>query len=376
MDWYYVTNGQQVGPVSQQDMQALIQAGTVAGDTLVWREGMQDWVAQNTVAAEFAAPAVPAPGTTGPVAPPAGGKTGLSLKKREPAATSAQPAAAAAGGSAQAMAAAQAAAGGGTCSQCGRRFPLDQMVAYEGATICAECKPAFFQRLQEGAVGGGGDTPNGELTAQARANLSGSWGSAMGVCIVAFVMLVLISGVAGAANAIVPLSGNLVQILILPPLLLGFVMYFLGLGRQEAVGVGTIFEGYNTYGTVVLAYFVRSLIVGICALLVLLPGIVVFFMGAGKQDHGLIQVGVALMVPAAIVSIWVQYMFAMVMYVIADNASVGAMGALSASRQMMAGKKWKFFCLNLRFVIWSILCIFTFFIGFLWLAPYMASPDA
>ncbi|MFC1462990.1 DUF975 family protein, partial [Verrucomicrobiota bacterium] len=75
-------------------------------------------------------------------------------------------------------------------------------------------------------------------------------------------------------------------------------------------------------------------------------------------------------------SVWVQYMYAMILFVIADNASVGALGALSASKQMMAGKKWKFFCLNLRFLGWMILCIFSLFIGYLWLGPYIAASVA
>ncbi len=37
----------------------------------------------------------------------------------------------------------------------------------------------------------------------------------------------------------------------------------------------------------------------------------------------------------------------------------------------MYGYKWKFFCLNLRFLGWAILCLFTLGIGFLWLIPYM-----
>ena len=38
---------------------------------------------------------------------------------------------------------------------------------------------------------------------------------------------------------------------------------------------------------------------------------------------------------------------------------------------MMRGNKWKFFCLNLSFIGWAFLCVFTFGIGLLWLMPYM-----
>ena len=38
-----------------------------------------------------------------------------------------------------------------TCSQCGRSFPEDQVIAFDDRIICADCKPDFVQRLKEGA---------------------------------------------------------------------------------------------------------------------------------------------------------------------------------------------------------------------------------
>lgn len=37
------------------------------------------------------------------------------------------------------------------CSGCGKMFASDNLIEYEGARICADCKPTFMQRLQEGA---------------------------------------------------------------------------------------------------------------------------------------------------------------------------------------------------------------------------------
>jgi len=52
------------------------------------------------------------------------------------------------------------------------------------------------------------------------------------------------------------------------------------------------------------------------------------------------------------------------------------MEAIDKSKAMMDGYKWKYFCLNLRFIGWAILCIFTLGIGFLWLAPYIMVSHA
>ena len=63
--------------------------------------------------------------------------------------------------------------------------------------------------------------------------------------------------------------------------------------------------------------------------------------------------------------------YSMTFYILADDNSIGAMEAIDKSKKMMDGYKWKYFCLGLRFIGWSLLCILTLGIGFLWLLPYM-----
>jgi len=41
--WYYVRNSQRIGPVDDEKIVSLIQNGTVVRQTLVWKQGMQDW---------------------------------------------------------------------------------------------------------------------------------------------------------------------------------------------------------------------------------------------------------------------------------------------------------------------------------------------
>ena len=46
-NWHYATNGQQVGPVSELEIRGLINSGVVVASTLVWHEGMTDWLPAN-----------------------------------------------------------------------------------------------------------------------------------------------------------------------------------------------------------------------------------------------------------------------------------------------------------------------------------------
>jgi hypothetical protein len=43
MNWYYVSAGQQAGPVEEAQLEELFRTGQIQADTLVWREGMANW---------------------------------------------------------------------------------------------------------------------------------------------------------------------------------------------------------------------------------------------------------------------------------------------------------------------------------------------
>lgn len=42
--WYYAIEGASVGPVDQSQFDELVAAGTIRNETLVWQEGMDDWL--------------------------------------------------------------------------------------------------------------------------------------------------------------------------------------------------------------------------------------------------------------------------------------------------------------------------------------------
>jgi hypothetical protein len=42
--WHYGSGGRQYGPVDENELRAMIASGAVGPATLVWREGMRDWL--------------------------------------------------------------------------------------------------------------------------------------------------------------------------------------------------------------------------------------------------------------------------------------------------------------------------------------------
>lgn len=59
--WYFVKDGQRNGPIGREELAARIADGTVDGDTLVWRAGMDAWVRACLVPDLGVPPLVPPP---------------------------------------------------------------------------------------------------------------------------------------------------------------------------------------------------------------------------------------------------------------------------------------------------------------------------
>lgn len=96
--WFYAMDGRKVGPVSDDELDSLAASGVIDASTLVWKEGMADWLPLAT-----ARPGVPIPK-----------------------------------------------AGQEACSQCGTFHSPDDLAALSGLKVCGACKPAVVQRLKEG----------------------------------------------------------------------------------------------------------------------------------------------------------------------------------------------------------------------------------
>ena len=68
--------------------------------------------------------------------------------------------------------------------------------------------------------------------------------------------------------------------------------------------------------------------------------------------------------------------YMMAPYILKDHPELSPNQALNLSIKMMKGHKFDLFCLILSFIGWSFLAMFTMGIGYLWLAPYIATTIA
>lgn len=201
---------------------------------------------------------------------------------------------------------------------------------------------------------------NSELRAQARERLEGKWGTFV---LMTFLMLVIqtilqIPGYIGSLlevlspeNVLASLSfsniSNILSLLALP-LSWGLTVSLLRNHREESVDLENLFEGFRRgrYVRVFCALFLVNLFTFLWALLLIIPGIMKAFS------------------------------YALTPYILLDEPELTAKQAISRSCEIMQGRRWKLFCLYFSFIGWGILCLLTFGIGFLWLAPYINASIA
>jgi len=210
MSWYYATKAKtQAGPVDEATFQSLVQAGEISAETLVWKQGMANWMPYRAVAGPI--PAIPGM----PPLPAADGTI--------------------------------------RCAECGRSFPPDQLITLAGRPICAACKPVAVQKFQEGVVSYGRtadpeelwrmirdrgyDFTIGSILARAWALVKGNFWPCLGVTLLCYLIMM------GASQ--IPCVGLLAGILVQPQIMAGVYWYFLRQFRGQEATLNDSFEGFR-----------------------------------------------------------------------------------------------------------------------------------
>lgn len=233
-----------------------------------------------------------------------------------------------------------------------------------------------------------------ELRRDARTALKGRWGSAVGTALVASLLggdLVQRGGGGSSSDSssgssvssgqmmqIDPNTGNvyiqsggqtaqvdpqIVSIILIAVLaVLGFAILFrLLVGSAVEVGnarynarlidgerptIGTLFTGFKQYGSAIGMVVLRFVYTFLWSLLFIIPGIMK------------------------------SYSYAMAPFVLADNPGMTANQAITRSKEIMQGNRWRLFCLEISFIGWALLTVLTLGIGILWLNPYQNASRA
>ena len=140
----------------------------------------------------------------------------------------------------------------------------------------------------------------------------------------------------------------LISIIIGYPILVGSKRFFMQ-SREEKTGVGTVFYVFKSghMMKVIFVMFMRNLKTFLWSLLFIVPGIIK------------------------------SYEYRMIPYILSENPEIDMKRAFELSREMMTGQKWKTFVLDISFILWLILGVFTCGLGNIFFVnPYIAATDA
>ncbi len=174
-----------------------------------------------------------------------------------------------------------------------------------------------------------------DYRAQAWQRLSGHWGPMVVICLLASL---LSSALAYTLVGALLFNGVL---------MIGICSATLSLLRTNDARAEYLFDGFRSNLTnALLASLLYNVFIMLWSLLFVIPGIVK------------------------------SYSYAMTFYILRDNPDMPASDAITESRRMMDGNKFRLFCLHLSFFGWILLCILTLGILTLFVVPYMQTAQA
>lgn len=119
----------------------------------------------------------------------------------------------------------------------------------------------------------------------------------------------------------------------------GFSAYCLKICNGEKADHKNLMDGFNVFFKLILLTVLSGLFVFLWSLLFIIPGIIA------------------------------AYRYRMALYILLENPELGALECLRRSKQMMAGRKFELFVIDLSFLGWIFLTSFPLFS--IWVTPYM-----
>ncbi|MFO1460213.1 MAG: GYF domain-containing protein [Verrucomicrobiota bacterium] len=283
IQWYYADHGEQRGPFSGPEWEAMIASGTVTGATLVWNAGLAGWVAWESLATPPVSTPEPPPRLEGSNTPSPHQVT---------------------------------------CSECGGQFATEDTIPYGNRRVCAACKPAFLQRLAEGAAlghaGGNHLTPEEVAEADYPLGLVRAWDRGwdafrkdpwklLGATVCFGGILLVLTGIGFVAGMVVPLAANIIGLFVTSQLTAGLYLVFLQPLRGEPVNIQSGFRGFGPrYWQLTLYQVIQSVVMLGFAILMGVGMAPMIFLGAAStagRANPPLSVVIALFAVGALVAI-------------------------------------------------------------------------
>lgn len=129
------------------------------------------------------------------------------------------------------------------------------------------------------------------------------------------------------------------------PITFGAAVFFMNLKRNGTAEVGDVFSGFNDFLKYFITELVKTIFIVLWTLLLVIPGIIAY------------------------------YKYSMTWYILKDNPELTFMEAITESKQLMNGNKMRLLNLQLSFIGWFIVSLFTLGLGFFPLMAYYKGAE-
>lgn len=163
----------------------------------------------------------------------------------------------------------------------------------------------------------------------AKESLRGNWGIAIGIFVLAWLILTVTGGILGW----IPFVGQVAMILVTGPLYTGVAWVYLAISRGEQPDVAYMFSGFKEFGRTFVAYLLICIFTFLWSLLLIVPGIIK------------------------------TYSYSQTFFILRDNPNISPLDAITESRHMMNGHKGRLFGLSLTFLLWYLIPIAVAIVG-------------
>ena len=191
-------------------------------------------------------------------------------------------------------------------------------------------------------------TSNQTLMTQALKSLTGKWGIAIGAWLIFFILTDFQVGWEwqGDGGGDYKVGLKIIGLLIGGPLALGYTTLILLISRNQKPDFAILFSGFKRFGVSLAAYLLMFIFIILWFLLLIIPGIIACLR------------------------------YSQTYYILSEDENIGPLEAITKSKEMMVGNKWKLFYLYCRFIGWFILCIITLGFAGLYVGPYLSQSCA
>ena len=230
-----------------------------------------------------------------------------------------------------------------------------------------------------------------ELRAKAREKLTGKWGKAACISLAYLVIAFLIGFIQGNVeeNSFLNLIVSIIVFIIEVPLSFGLVYSMYKLFKDEETSAFDFCSlGFSNFGRAwgITWQMILKMIVPVILIIIshiIFAFSITFYVSSffsyiysGSTSEAIIAsslsfVSVILFIFSVIWALTKYYYYALSFLIAMDNPEMTSKEAVEESKKLMNDNRGKLFGLQMSFIGWAILALFTFGIGYIWLIPYM-----